>query len=315
MKILISGASGLTGTALTRAFREEGHTVSHFVRPRGATSLGSATSPRRAIAPGDVAWDPTRANVDVAAMEGADAVIHLSGASIGEGRWTSARKDVLRSSRVDSTRLLVDALGKLRRKPRVFMCASAIGFYGNRGDEILTEASERGTGFLALLARDWEAEAMRAEASGIRTVLMRFGVILSAEGGALPRMIVPFKLGVGGRLGSGRQWMSWIALEDAVGIIRAMILDEGFRGAVNVVAPEPARNAEFTRVLARVLHRAAIFPAPAFALRMALGEMADSLLLVSQRVLPERLAAAGYAFRYAELESALRAILENTQGS
>jgi uncharacterized protein len=309
MKILISGASGLTGTALTRVFRAEGHTVAHFVRP------GSATSSGRATVPGDIAWDPTRANVDVAAMERADAVIHLSGASIGEGRWTAARKDVLRSSRVDSTRLLVDALGKLRQKPRVFLCASAIGFYGNRGDEFLTETSERGTGFLALLARDWEAEAMRAEASGIRTVLMRFGVMLSAEGGALPRMIVPFKLGVGGRLGSGRQWMSWIALEDAVGIIRAMILDEGFRGAVNVVAPEPVRNAGFTRVLARVLHRVAIFPAPAFALRMALGEMADSLLLVSQRVLPERLAAAGYAFRYAELESALRGILAKARNS
>jgi uncharacterized protein len=251
----------------------------------------------------------------VAAMEGADVVIHLSGASIGEGRWTAARKDVLRSSRVDSTRLLVDALEKVRQKPRVFLCASAVGFYGNRGDEILTEASERGTGFLALLARDWEAESLRAEASGIRTVQMRFGVILSAVGGALPRMIVPFRLGVGGRLGSGRQWMPWIALEDAVEMIRAMIADEGLRGPVNVVAPEPVQNAEFTRVLARVLHRAAILPAPAFALRMALGEMADSLLLVSQRVLPERLVAAKYAFRFADLEFALRAILAKTRNS
>jgi uncharacterized protein (TIGR01777 family) len=248
-------------------------------------------------------------------MEGADAVIHLSGASIGEGRWTAARKAVLRSSRVDSTRLLVDALGKLRQKPRVFLCASAIGYYGNRGDEILTETSERGTGFLALVARDWEAEAMRAEASGIRPVAMRFGVILSADGGALPRMAVPFKFGVGGRLGSGSQWMSWIALDDVVGIIRAMIADKGFRGAVNVVAPESVRNAEFTRVLARVLQRPAIFPAPAFALRMALGEMVDSLLLVSQRVRPERLAAAGYAFRYADLEAVLRAILGKPRNS
>jgi uncharacterized protein (TIGR01777 family) len=300
MKILISGASGLAGTALTKSFRAERHTVAHFVRPGGAAS------------PGDIAWNPARASVDVAAMEGADAVVHLSGASIGDGRWTAARKAALRSSRVDSTRLLVDALGKMRRKPSAFLCASAIGYYGNRGDEILTEESERGIGFLPLLARDWEAEAIRAEEIGIRTVRMRFGVILSAEGGALPQMIVPFKFGVGGRLGSGKQWMSWIALEDVVGITRAMIADERFHGAINVVAPEPVQNEGFTRVLAHVLHRPAIFPAPAFALRLAFGEMADALLLVSQRVRPARLAAAKYAFQCANLEAALRGILAKT---
>jgi uncharacterized protein len=303
MKILISGASGFVGAALTKTFRAEGHTVAHFVRPGSAVLLG------------DIAWDPATANVDVAAMEGADAVIHLSGANVGEGRWTAARKAILRSSRVDSTRLLVDALSRLRQKPRVFLCASAIGYYGHRGDEILTEESERGIGFLPLLARDWEEEASRAEMSGIRTVRMRFGVILSADGGALPRMIVPFKLGVGGKLGSGKQWMSWIALKDLVGIIRAMIADERFRGPVNVVTPNPLRNAEFTVVLARELHRRAIFPAPAFALRLALGEMADALLLASQRVRPERLVAAGYAFRYADLEAALGAILAKTGNS
>ncbi len=303
MKILVSGASGLAGTALTKSFRAGGHTVAHFVRPGGP------------VAPGDIAWDPSTASVDVAAMEGADIVIHLSGASIADGRWTASRKAVLRSSRIDSTRLVVDALGKMRQKPRVFLCASAIGFYGNRGDEILTEESERGIGFLPMLARDWEAEAIRAEECGIRTVRMRFGIILSARGGALPQMILPFKFGMGGKLGSGKQWMSWIVLEDVVEIVRAMIGDERFSGAVNVVAPNPLRNEEFTRVLARVLRRPAIFAAPAFALRLALGEMADALLLSSQRVQPERLTAMGYAFRNADLEGALRGILVKPQNS
>ena len=237
MKILISGASGLVGKALTTAFRENGDTVGRFVRPGDAAS------------PADVRWDPTTANVDGLAMEGADAIVNLSGAGIGDVRWTPARKAMLRSSRIDSTRVLVDSLAQLRRKPRVLVSASAIGYYGNRGDEILTESSETGTDFLALAARDWEAEAMRAAAAGIRTVTLRFGVILSAQGGALPRMLTPFKLGLGGRLGSGRQWMSWIAIDDAVEIVRAAIADEKFSGALNVVSPNPVRNSEFTRHL------------------------------------------------------------------
>lgn len=303
MKILISGASGLIGRSLTKAFREEGHTVAHFVRAGGAGS------------PGDIAWDPATANVDVAAMEGVDAVIHLSGASIADRRWSPARKAILRSSRIDSTRLIVDAMGKMQRKPRAFLCASATGYYGNRGDDILTEDSERGIGFLPLLTRDWEAEALRAEEFGIRTVRMRFGIILSADGGALPQMILPFKFGAGGKLGSGKQWMGWIALEDVVGIVEAMIADERYHGAVNVVAPNPVQNEEFTRVLGRVMQRPAIFAAPAFALRLALGEMADALLLASQRAQPERLAAMGYAFRFVDLEGALRAILTKSQNS
>jgi uncharacterized protein (TIGR01777 family) len=297
MKILISGASGLVGTALTDALRAGGDTVAHFVRP--------GKTPRA----GDVRWDPAAASVDLAPLEGVDAVVHLSGAGIGQGRWTAERKRILRSSRVDTTRLLVDSFARLRQKPRVFLTASAVGYYGDRGDEILTEASHPGTDFLALLARDWEAEALRAESSAIRTVLLRFGVLLSTKGGALVRMLTPFRLGLGGRLGSGKQWMSWLALEDAVAIIRATIADAQFRGPMNVVAPNPVQNAEFTRVLARVLHRPAIFPAPAFALRAALGEMADALLLGSQRARPERLLAAGYAFRFENLEPALRGIL------
>jgi uncharacterized protein (TIGR01777 family) len=296
MKILISGASGLVGKALVSVLRAEGHSVARLVRPGSTASAG------------DIAWDPTTATINVSAMEGADAVVHLSGASIAQGRWTPARKAILRSSRIDSTRVLVDALANLRQKPRVFVCASAIGCYGNRGDEILTESSVIGTDFLALVVRDWEAEATRAELSGIRTVLLRFGVILSSEGGALPLMLLPFKFGLGGRLGSGEQWMSWIALEDAVGIVCSTITDERLAGPLNVVAPSPLRNSDFTRITAATLHRPAIFAAPAFALRVALGEMADALLLASQRVMPERLLAAGYAFHFAEFESALRAI-------
>ena len=297
MKILISGASGLIGTAVADALRKDGHAVGKFVRTGGTARDG------------DARWDPASGTVDLAAMEGADAVICLSGASVGEGRWTPERKKVLRSSRVDLTRVLVDSLGRLKQKPRVFIAASAIGYYGNRSDEILTESSTAGNNFIAQLARDWEAESMRAEGAGIRTVILRFAVILSAKGGALGRMILPFKLGAGGRLGSGKQWMSWVALEDVVEIVRAVIADERMRGPVNVAAPGPVQNAEFTRVLAKVLHRPAILPAPALALRIALGEMADGLLLSSQRVIPEKLRAAGYRFRYENLETALRKIV------
>lgn len=297
MKILISGASGLIGRSLVGALRAEGHQVARLLRP------GSAPS---AV---DISWDPLTATIDVSAMEGADAVVHLGGASVAEGRWTPARKAVIRSSRIDTTRVLVDALASLRQKPRVFVCASAIGCYGNRGDEILTESSAIGTDFLSLAVRDWEAEAARAEICGIRTVLLRFGVALSGDGGALPRMLRSFKLGLGGRLGGGKQWMSWIALEDAVGIVCSAIANQQLAGPLNVVAPNPLRNADFTRLTAAVLRRPAVLAVPAFALRVALGEMADVLLLASQRVIPEKLLAAGYQFRFAEFELALRAIL------
>ncbi len=299
MRILISGASGLVGKALSRRLQDDGHTVARLLRPGGSSP-----------SPGDILWDPMAATVDARAMEGTDAVVHLSGASIAGGRWTSERKAVLRSSRVDSTRVLVDTLSGLKQKPRVFLCASATGYYGSRGDEALTESSEGGTDFLALLARDWEAEARRAELAGIRTARLRFGVILSSEGGALPRMLAPFRYGVGGRLGSGNQWTSWIALEDVVEIVRSAIASGEFSGPVNVVAPNPVRNSEFTRIAAATLHRPAIFSAPAFALRIALGEMADPLLLASQRVIPERLIAMGHKFHFANFEASLQSILE-----
>jgi hypothetical protein len=298
-KVLISGGSGLIGSALTNTLRADGHVVSHFIRPGGKA------------APSDVLWNPSRATVDVPALEGHDAIVHLSGASIADGRWTDKRKAILRSSRVDSTRVLVDSLTHLKQPPRVFVCASAIGYYGDRGDELLTESSGYGNDFLAILCRAWEAEATRASANGIRTVTTRFGVILATQGGALPQMLTPFKLGVGGRLGSGKQWISWVALEDVVKVLRTAIDNENVNGAVNVVAPQPVQNSEFTRVLAGVLHRPAVFPAPAFALRLALGQMADALLLSSQRVQPEKLAKINYKFRHETLQSALQAILRN----
>lgn len=292
----MSGASGLVGRALANRLRADGHAVARLVRPGNVAS------------PGDVPWDPIAATVDVSAMDDTDAVVHLGGANIASGRWTPSQKALLRSSRIHTTRVLVDALANLRRKPAVFLCASATGYYGNRGDEILTESSGPGTDFISLLARDWEAEAARAELSAIRTVILRFGIILSGEGGALPKMLMPFRFGFGGRLGTGNQWMSWIALEDSIDIIRAAIANAQLRGPLNVGAPNPVRNAEFTRIVAAVLHRPAIFPVPAFALRVAVGEMADALL-ASQRVLPERLMATDYRFRFPNLETTLRAAL------
>ncbi|MFZ0981132.1 MAG: TIGR01777 family oxidoreductase [Candidatus Acidiferrales bacterium] len=297
MKILISGSSGLVGKALSSALRTEGHTVARLVRPGGALSSG------------DVSWDPMAATMDTAAIEGADAVVHLSGASIAGGRWTPGRKAVLRSSRIDTTRVLVDSLINLRTKPSVLVCASATGYYGNRGDEMLTESSSPGTDFLSLLARDWEEEAARAEMNGVRTATLRFGLILAADGGALPQMLLPFRLGLGGRFGTGAQWMPWIALEDVIAIARLAIADARVCGPWNVVAPSPVRNSEFTRILADVLHRPAIFPVPAFALRLALGEMAEPLLLASQRAVPARLLAMQHKFRFETLEPALRATL------
>ncbi len=297
MKVAITGASGLAGTALVNALESDGHRIVRLVRP-GGTALAD-----------DVRWNPAAGELDAAALEGCDAVVNLAGASIGEGRWSEDRKRTLHDSRVDSTRVLVSGLAKLNHKPQVLVSASAVGYYGDRGDEVLSEASGPGNDYLAKLACDWETEALKAEASGIRTVILRFGVILSAHGGALPRMLMPFRMGVGGRLGSGKQWMSWLTLGEAVDLIRYAIEKAELRGPVNAVSPNPVRNADFTRVLAHVLRRPALFPAPAFALRLMLGEMADALLLSSQRVAPRRPEAAGYSFRNPDVEPTLRALL------
>jgi uncharacterized protein len=300
MKIMVTGATGLVGTALVAALAREGHTVCRLVRS-GTKSTGGT------VGTFDVPWDPETGSLGGAAV-GAEAVVNLGGASIAGGRWTNTRKKLLRTSRVDATRALVAALGKMNAKPGVLVSASAVGFYGNRGDETLTEESAPGNTFLANLAKDWETEALRAEEFGTRVVLARFGIVLATEGGALPEMMLPFRFGVGGRIGDGKQWMSWVTLEDVVAILRLALIKSDLRGPINVVAPEPVRNADFVKELAKAMHRPAIFPAPAFALRLAIGEMADALLLSSQRSVPQELTRAGYSFASRSLTDALETI-------
>ncbi|MDA0747323.1 MAG: TIGR01777 family oxidoreductase [bacterium] len=294
MKVLITGASGLVGSALTAFLSTGGHEAVPLVRS-GQTE--------------GVRWDPASAEIDVAGLEGFDAVVHLAGESIAEGRWTVEKKERIWKSRVDGTRLLCEALAKLERRPKVVVCASAIGYYGDRGEEVLDETSEAGEGFLAEVCKEWEAATHSGAGAGIRVVNLRFGVVLSPQGGALEKMLTPFRLGVGGRLGDGKQNMSWIALEDAVGVIYHAILKESLSGPVNAVAPKPVSNAEFTQTLARVLKRPALFPVPGFAARLAFGEMADALLLASTSVVPGRLKETEYAFREPGLEGALRNML------
>ena len=307
MKILVTGSSGLVGMALGSALARAGHTVCRLVRPQSATGEGATEG-------FVVTWNPVTGELGGAGVR-ADAVVNLAGASIADGRWSARRKELLRASRINTTRALVNALAKMNARPSVLVSASAIGYYGNRGDETLTEDSQPGTGFLAGLAQEWESEALKAEALGIRVVLARFGIILAREGGALPKMMLPFKFGAGGKLGSGQQWMSWVSLEDVVGVLRFAIENASSRGAVNaapvrgainIVSPQPLQNAEFTSVLAKAMHRPALFPAPAFALRLALGEMADALLLSSQRVLPRAVEKTGYQFLHFDLSTALK---------
>jgi len=301
MKILVTGSSGLVGTALGKALSRAGHTVCRMVRPQSTAGEGA----NEGFA---VAWNPATGELGGAGV-GADAVVNLAGASIAEGRWTKQRKELLRASRIDTTRALVNALAKMNARPSVLVSASAIGIYGDRGDETLTEESKPGTDFLAGLTQEWEAEALKAEALGIRVVLARFGIILAREGGALSKMMLPFKFGAGGKLGSGRQWTSWVMLEDVVESLRFAIEKASVRGAVNIVSPQPLQNVEFVGVLAKAMHRPALFPAPAFALRLALGEMADALLLSSQRVAPQALEKFAYRFLHPDLNSALVTIL------
>lgn len=301
MKILVSGSTGLVGAALVSRLASEGQTVCRLMRPQSKSTAESKDG-------FNVAWNPATGELGGAGV-GADAVVNLAGASIAEGRWTAARKALLRTSRIETTRALVNALAKMSARPGVMISASAIGIYGDRGAELLTEESKAGSDFLASLTKEWEAEAMKAEALGIRVVLARFGIILTSEGGALPKMMLPFKFGAGGKLGSGKQWMSWVTIEDVVGILKFAIENTSVRGAVNVVSPQAVPNAEFTRELAKAMRRPALFPAPAFALRLALGEMADALLLSSQRVKPGVLEKLGYRFLHTDLPSALTVTL------
>jgi uncharacterized protein len=295
MHIAITGSSGLVGSALVPFLTTDGHRVTRLVR--------------RSPSGGDVLWDPAEGIKELSRLEGVDGVIHLAGENIASGRWTPQRKDVIRRSRVEGTRRLCGSLARLSRRPKVLVSASAIGFYGDRGDETLTEDSAPGRDFLAQVCQEWEAATEPATRAGIRVVCLRFGMILSPGGGALKKMLLPFRLGAGGRIGNGAQYVSWIAIDDAIGAIHHAVSTESLRGAVNAVTPNPVTNAELTRVLARVLSRPALFPLPALAARLAFGEMADALLLSSARVVPSRLQASGYRFRYPELESALRHLL------
>jgi uncharacterized protein (TIGR01777 family) len=295
MRVAITGSSGLIGTELSRRLAAAGHEVVRVLRG----DLGSAP----------VVWQPKRGWVQEGALEGCDAVVHLGGVSIGDKRWTAKRKQALRASRIESTRLLVGHLGTLTRKPSVFVCASAVGFYGDRGDEVLTEDAPPGEGFLAELVQGWEREARRAEELGVRVVSVRSAPVQSLKGGGLPKMLTPFKLGVGGRLGSGRQWMPWITLEDEARAIEWVLTHEELRGPVNLASPHAVTNAEFTKALGRQIHRPTLFPVPRFALRLMFGQLGEELLLFSQRVVPSKLLASGFRFEYPGVDEALAAAL------
>ncbi|HEX3249430.1 MAG TPA: TIGR01777 family oxidoreductase [Pyrinomonadaceae bacterium] len=297
MKILVSGSHGLVGKALTHSLTEDGHEVVPLVRRE------------RAFGSPEVEWYPDQGRIDAAHLESIEAVVHLAGDNIAGGRWTEQKKRRIRESRVRGTALLSDTLAALSHPPSVFVCASAIGFYGNRGDELLTEQSQPGKDFLANVCIDWEAATISAAEKGIRTTHARFGVILDAREGALAKMLPPFRAGIGGKVGSGKQWMSWIALDDVIAALKFLLADRTIQGPVNVVAPNPVTNAEFTKTLGRVLSRPTIFPMPAFAARLAFGEMADALLLSSQRVEPVVLEDNGFLFTWPTLESALIRII------
>ncbi len=299
MRILVTGSTGLVGSALVAALRNKGHQVVRAVR-------------REPINTDEVLWNPEQGKLNAAQLSGVDAVVHLAGENIADGRWTEEKKKRILDSRVKGTRLLSETLANLNPKPRVLVSASAIGFYGNRGAEVLTEESSAGKDFLAEVCREWEDATASAKESGIRTVNLRIGIVLSKKGGALGKMLTPFKLGIGGRVGSGEQFMSWIALDDVLGIIEHALTNKTLSGPVNTVAPNPVTNEEFTKKLGAAISRPTIFPIPAFALRLAFGgEMADSTLLSSARVEPQKLKPSGYKFLYPTLDEALRHVLKD----
>lgn len=295
MKMLISGASGLVGAGLIERAPAEGWEITRLVR----------RAPRQN---GEVEWDPAAGRIDTDGLEGHDAVVHLAGKNVA-GLWTRAHRDAVRASRVEGTRVLASALAQLSAPPRVLVSASAVGYYGSRGDILLDESGPPGQGFLADVCREWEAATEPAARAGIRVVHLRIGVVLHRDGGALASMLPVFRLGVAGRLGDGRQYISWIARDDLVGAILFLIGRDDVSGPVNACSPQPVTNAEFTRTLAAVLKRPAVLPAPAFALKLALGEMADEMLLSSIRAVPAKLQAAGFVFAYPELEHALRHVV------
>lgn len=297
MDVVVSGSSGLIGTALEEALQGAGHRMI----PMSRSGSGGGDS---------IHWDPDSGAIDAGALEGVAAVVHLAGEGIGNKRWNDEQKAKIRESRVRGTTLLAGTLAKLAKPPKVLLSGSAVGFYGDRGDEVLTETSRPGGGFLADLCVAWEGAAAAAKDAGIRVCHLRTGIVLSGSGGALPKMLTPFKLGVGGKLGTGKQWMSWVALEDEVGAIVHLLGDDAAAGPVNLTAPNPVPNADFTKALGKALGRPAVLPAPKFGLKAILGgEMAQELLLFSQRALPTRLLDTGFTFKRPDLDDALRAAL------
>jgi uncharacterized protein (TIGR01777 family) len=299
MDVVVTGASGLIGTALKAALEQAGHRMVPMVRSQAA---GDALH-----------WDPDRGEIDSGGLEGVGAVVHLAGEGLGNKRWNEEHKARVKDSRTRGTALLAQTLAKLEKAPKVLVSGSAVGYYGDRGDEVLTESSRPGSDFLADVCTAWEGATAPAKEAGIRVAHIRTGIVLSGRGGVLPKMLLPFKFGVGGKLGSGRQWVSWIALEDEVGAIVHLLGDDSLSGPFNLTAPNPVTNADLTKAIGAALHRPALIPAPAFALKAALGpEMANELLLVSQRALPTRLLDSGFTFRRPELAEALRVALAET---
>lgn len=296
MRILVSGSSGLIGTALLAAWREQNRETTRLVR--GGANSGT-----------DVPWDPATGNLDPAALEGFDAVVHLAGENIAGGRWTPARKAAIRDSRVQSTRLMAEALARCAAGPRTLVCASAIGFYGDTGDTAVDETAPPGNGFLAEVCQAWETATAPASEAGIRVVNLRTGIVLSTRGGALQRMLLPFRLGLGGVVGTGRQYMSWITLDDIVRAIIFCIEEQALSGPVNGTAPEPVTNRAFTKTLGHALHRPTLLPMPATAVRLLFGEMGDALLLSGARIMPKELMEHGFAHAHPDLTGALRHVL------
>ncbi len=297
MKVIISGSHGMIGSALVRYLRAKGHDVIRLVRSRQEVGEGS------------VFWDPETRRVDEAGLDGSDVIVHLAGQNIGDRRWTEEYRRTIRDSREVGTRFLCETLARLANPPSLLVAASAVGYYGDRGSEVLTEESSPGDDFLANVCKEWEAAAQPAKSTGIRVIHLRLGVVLSRRGGALAKMLTSFRYGLGGVIGSGRQYWSWIALDDVLGAIEHCMGAVNLAGPVNCTAPEPVTNREFTKTLAAVLRRPTILPVPAYAVRFFMGEMGNALLLASTRVEPRRLIESGYSFRFATLESALRHIL------
>ena len=297
MKVLVTGATGLVGKELVPFLSKQGHDVFRLTRGKASEAH-------------DIIWDPANNQLPKGRIEGSEVIVHLAGENIAGKRWNPRVKEELRRSRVEGTKLLCETITKLDKLPKTLICASAIGFYGDRGSEMLNETSSKGKGFLSDLCSDWEAACEPARSKGIRVINLRIGVILSAKGGALQKMLTPFKMGGGGVVGSGNQYWSWITIDDLVGIINFCITNEKLSGIVNATVPCPVTNYEFTKTLGSVLHRPTIIPMPGIVARIALGEMANELLLASARVMPNRLSEAGYRFQYASLEPALKHLLD-----